>query len=165
MRGWGPAYPINVPGAGSKFKMVMIYTDQLVKFDYPFVEEESSSIYFMPNQFNSSHSILWDKISAKQGMFNDLVLVPTIVGANDQLIDIPAEKRKCLFDSEGNQASAMFTMHTQESCGFECMLKRAVEICGYCIPWNMPQVCISIRKQTNCVVAYLHCLLGFNFNS
>ncbi len=143
MRGWGPANHIKVPGEGYKFQMVMMYSDHLAKFDYPFVPEVSSQFHLMANQFNSSHSIHWSKITVKPGTLHELVMVPTIVGANDQLINVPVEKRKCLFDSEGNQVSKLFTMHTQESCAFECMVRQAVEICGYCIPWNMPQVCLG----------------------
>ncbi len=139
-RGWGPAFPTNVPGAGYKFQLAMMYTDHLVKFDYPFVKEKSSSIYYMPNDFNSSHSIHWTKIKATQGTVNEIIMVPTIVGVNDHLINVPVEKRKCLFDSEGNLESKMFTMYTQESCVFECIAERALEICGNCIPWNLPQV-------------------------
>ncbi len=131
---------MKIPGSGDKLKLFMIYTDQLIKFDYPFEKPLSSSMIFQPNQYNSSHELYWSRIYARAHYTHDLVLVPTLVDANDELINVALDKRTCKFDAEGDRDSRLFRMYTQESCNFECMANEALRFCGYCIPWNYPQV-------------------------
>ena len=148
-RGWvNFPDPMKIQGAGDKFKLTLSFSDQLTNFDYPFLKKKSAAVNFMVNQLNSSHAIFWNKIEAVPGNVNELVLVPTLVDANGALIDIDLDKRQCKFDAEGNRESKMFTMYTQESCDFECMASKAMTVCGYCIPWNLPQVHESEKDKT-----------------
>jgi hypothetical protein len=64
-------------------------------------------------------------------------VTPHKTTSNDKLRKVSRLKRKCQFSDEIIPESVLFKNYSQQSCLFECQLKKSAEYCG-CIPWNYP---------------------------
>ena len=73
---------------------------------------------------------------------------PTVVSATSALRNLPIRIRQCRFPDEGVDLKA-FNKYSKEACEAECLYKRAIEMCGYCIPWNMPQASTKLDSKSN----------------
>ncbi len=129
-----------VQGGGEKFKVLLTFSDELFNLDFPFQEQDDSSIVLGISEFNSSHSIAANRIKLEKGERLDVEIVPMLVAAAPEVLSVDLDKRRCKFDQEGDQDNQMFYGHTQATCETECMAKEVMRVCGSCIPWNMPQV-------------------------
>ncbi len=71
-----------------------------------------------------------------------LTVTPSnIIMTDDDLIDIPEDKRKCRFSNEHhNNDKSLFKNYSQSSCLFECALQKSLENPDKpnCLPWDLP---------------------------
>ena len=90
-----------------------------------------------------------------------IFVTPLVTSSTDSLYDLPLEKRQCRYKDENvdlkifqyvyfkirnlivyimNSYFQNYRYYTQDACEFECMIKHAIEHCGPCVPWHLPQV-------------------------
>ncbi len=136
---------MKIPGAGEKFKLSLVISDQMIKLRHPYVEPESAKLRLALTEYNSSHAVAWSKMALEKGQNLELELTPTLVTTGDELINVEASKRQCKFNVEGEKESQLFKAYTHKTCEVECMTKVAIKACGNCIPWNKPQVQVGLE--------------------
>ncbi len=90
MRDWQPSQPLKIPGSGDKFLLELTINNQLVTFDFPFAEVDSTKIYLTPNQYNAAHNTFWTKIRGRPGTLNELIISP-ILGIGFSRPSLPKE--------------------------------------------------------------------------
>ncbi len=67
-----------------------------------------------------------------------------MISTDEDLIDIPENKRGCRFDSkdDAKREGKVFSHYSQNGCLFECQLKKAFTgpSAINCLPWDLPHV-------------------------
>ncbi len=73
-----------------------------------------------------------------------LTVIPSMITTDDELIDIPENKRGCRFQSEhdNKRKGNVFSHYSQNSCLFQCQLEKAFTGTNatHCLPWDSPHV-------------------------
>ncbi len=70
-------------------------------------------------------------------------VTPSHMGMDEAVKNLVPERRKCRLPKESGSLS-IFGWYSQQSCLFECQLKRAYEFCG-CIGWDYPHFAPNLR--------------------
>ena len=65
------------------------------------------------------------------------------------LEELPEEARHCKFSGEVTAQDSIFKTYSQESCEFECQIKKSREICQ-CTPWNIPTATHPMENPVIC---------------
>ena len=68
---------------------------------------------------------------------------------NKGLEELPEEARHCKFSVEVTAQDSIFKTYSQESCEFECQIKKSREICQ-CTPWNIPTATHPMENPVIC---------------
>ena len=82
-------------------------------------------------------------LTIQPGHEHFISLSNTILRADPEIRNIPAEKRNCYFPEEGNLE--LYKYYTYSNCMFECSMKNAESVLG-CLPWYLP----SNQNSTMC---------------
>ena len=136
----GPYY--NGSGTGKKYSLqVVINTNtlHLRSLLRPRTEADEAYNHIAINDFNDPFAAYYKKIVQHPGESFMISVSPFLATSSNDLKNLSPGERNCKFEDEiGNLK--MFKYYTQEACEFECMIRHAIDICGSCIPWHLPQV-------------------------
>jgi hypothetical protein len=115
-----------------------------------------------------------ESFEIRPGQYNIIALSATRVDADDNMKNLNADDRKCLFSEESSDLK-IYKNYTYTNCLFECGLHAAVKKYK-CIPWYFPSVGETIAMcdpwATQSFLKYIdeltdekcsHCLPGVNF--
>ncbi len=64
-----------------------------------------------------------------------LAVTPSVLESSPDLMDLPFEKRECLFPTE--RSLRVLSSYSQSGCLFECLMEQARRTC-HCTPWDYP---------------------------
>jgi len=128
--------PYSLPGR--KKGLLIILDAQTRYLSTSSVDSDFNSFSGLVNPTGNFPYMGHESFEIRPGQYNIIALSATRVDADDNMKNLNADDRKCLFSEESSDLK-IYKNYTYTNCLFECGLHAAVEK-YMCIPWYFPSV-------------------------